>query len=195
MIPPIVGQEGGGGFDLIWLLLPLICCMMSMGQRGGGGPSPAQGGNESESWFTSLDRESAYKKIEEEVARWREKSEVKREDGGSIVDRLKNMLGGGKPQPRFLVDEEDSPNFLALQDRTGPVYFEFTEVEGGGTVVKATYNLAIKKRIAKLKTELPIKIPANPIGLKCPACGKPVMPEFDLCPYCGEKLVKQPTQE
>lgn len=194
MIPPIVGQEGGGGFDFIWLLLPLLCCMMSMGQRGGG-PSPSQRGSESESWFTSLDIESAYKMIDEEASRWREKYKVEREDGGSIIDRLKGILGGGEPKPRFLVDEEDPPKLLVLSDQSGPIYFELTEVEGGGTVVKSTYDLAVKRRIARLKTDLPVKIPATPIGLRCPACGKPVMPEFDLCPYCGERLVKESGEE
>jgi rRNA maturation endonuclease Nob1 len=22
----------------------------------------------------------------------------------------------------------------------------------------------------------------------CPACGKPLMPEFKICPYCGENI-------
>jgi len=58
-------------------------------------------------------------------------------------------------------------------------------------VVKATYNSALKGRVAKLKAVLPLKIPATPVGLNCPSCGKPVLREFNLCPYCGSKLIKE----
>ena len=87
--------------------------------------------------------------------------------------------------------EKTPPRLISLSDATGPVYFEFTEVEGGGTVVKATYGSALKGRVAKLKATLPLKVPATPIGLSCPSCGKPVLKEFNLCPYCGTELIKE----
>jgi len=31
-------------------------------------------------------------------------------------------------------------------------------------------------------------------GRKCPSCGKDVLPQFKLCPYCGEKLPLAPMQ-
>jgi len=83
-----------------------------------------------------------------------------------------------------------SPRLFRLTDAVaGPVYFELTEVEGGGTVVKATYSSSIKRQVAEFKARSPLKIPAVPIGKRCPACGKAVLPEFVLCPYCGEKLM------
>jgi uncharacterized OB-fold protein len=45
--------------------------------------------------------------------------------------------------------------------------------------------------MAKLKADLPLRIPATPVGHRCPACGKPVLPEFNVCPYCGEKIIKE----
>ena len=78
-----------------------------------------------------------------------------------------------------------------MVDRTGPIYFELTDVEGGGTVVKTEYNFSIKSLMARFKAGLPLKIPAAPIGNRCPACGKSVLSEFSLCPYCGEKLIKE----
>ncbi|MDI6847616.1 MAG: hypothetical protein QMD23_05750 [Candidatus Bathyarchaeia archaeon] len=59
----------------------------------------------------------------------------------------------------------------------------------------------LKENVEKLKTELSrlkretkkfeesIKHPK-----KCPTCGKPLLPEFKVCPYCGEniKLLREP---
>jgi hypothetical protein len=78
-----------------------------------------------------------------------------------------------------------------MEDTTGPIFFELTPVEGGGTVVRTMYNYAIKARIARFRADQPAKIPATPIGLNCPSCGKPVLQEFVVCPYCTEKLIKE----
>jgi len=100
-------------------------------------------------------------------------------------------LSRGRTEERFVAKEAISPRLYRMNDRSGPIYFELTEVEGGGTVVKTTYNSSIKGRMAKFKAGLPLKIPATPIGNRCPSCGKPVLPEFILCPYCGEKLIRE----
>lgn len=39
----------------------------------------------------------------------------------------------------------------------------------------------LKKEIKKLEEKLNFPI-------ICPACGKPLLPEFKMCPYCGEEL-------
>ena len=186
MILSLVGQEGGGGFDIIWLLLPLVCCMM-MGQRG---DKPQEARAESDSFYTSQDIQESFGRIEEEVSRWRLEAQEKREPEG-LVSSVRRLLGGGAQAERFVEKEKAPPRLLSLSDATGPVYFEFTEVEGGGTVVKATYGSALKGRVAKLKAGLPLKVPAAPVGLKCPSCGKPVLREFNLCPYCGAELIKE----
>jgi hypothetical protein len=161
--------------------------MMTMGQRG---DKPQEARADSDSFYTGQDIQESFGRIEEEVSKWRLEAQEKREPEG-IVSSVRRLLGGGAQAERFVEKEKTPPRLLSLSDATGPVYFEFTEVEGGGTVVKATYGSALKGRVAKLKAGLPLKVPATPVGLKCPSCGKPVLREFNLCPYCGAELIKE----
>lgn len=99
-------------------------------------------------------------------------------------------------EKRFVPEEEIFPRFLKVNDTVaGLAYFEFTEVEDGGTIVKATYSPLIKTRIARFKAHSPLKIPGGPIGYSCPSCGKVVLNRFILCPYCGQKLISQGSNE
>jgi len=131
-----------------------------------------------------------FKTIEGTVAEWRKEAEEKIETSGGVFSSLRGMLGGGKPEDRFVEKETISPRLYRLSDPTGPIYFELTEVIGGGTVVKATFGSDLRSKMARFKASLPLKIPATPVGNRCPACGKPLLPEFNLCPYCGEKIIK-----
>ena len=187
LIPPLVGQEGGGGLDIMWLLLPLLCCMMTMGQRG---EKPQEAKPITESFYSTQDIDESYRRIEETVSGWRLEAQEKREPEGPLAS-VRKLLGRGAPAERFAEKERTPPRLLSLSDSTGPINFEFTEVEGGGTVVKATYGSALKGRVAKLKAMLPLKIPVAPIGLNCPSCGKSVLRGFNLCPYCGSDLIKE----
>ena len=188
MILSFVGQEGGGGFDIIWLLLPLLCCMMTMGQRG---EKPQEAGTEAESFYTTQSIQESFEGIEKEVAKWRLEAQEKKEEPESAIASVTKLLRRGPPPERFVEKEKNPPRLLSLADSSGPIYFEFTEVEGGGTVVKATYSPVLKGRVARLKAGLPLKVPAAPIGLSCPSCGKSVLREFNLCPYCGSQLIKE----
>lgn len=188
MILSFVSQEGGGGFDIIWLLLPLLFCMMAMGQRG---EKTQETGIEAESFYTIQSIQESFESIEKVIAKWRMEAQEKKEEPEGVTASIRKLLGGGTPPERFVEKEKDTPRLLSLADSTGPIYFEFTEVEGGGTVVKATYNPVLKGRVAKLKAGLPLKVPAVPIGLNCPSCGKPVLREFNMCPYCGSQLIKE----
>jgi len=190
----LVNQETGG-LDILWLVLPILCCVLALttGRGGGGGDRRSEPREEVESWYTAQDIGTAYKAIEAKTAEWRKEAEESKEAPRGIGERLRGALGGGRgaPEERFVVKEAVEPKLYRLDDRSGPIFFELTEVEGGGTVVKATYGSTIKTRMAKFKTELPLKIPATPIGNRCPSCGKPVLPEFVVCPYCGEKLIRE----
>jgi len=188
LISSMINQGEGGGFDLMWVLLPLLCCIMAMSQRGERRPSRE---TVIESSFTIQDIETTYKAIEQETSGWRTEMEERKEEPTSFISKLTGTFRGGKAEERFVVKEAVPPRLYRLADSTGPIYFELTEVEGGGTVVKTTYDSAIKSRIAKFKAGLPLKIPAAPIGNRCPSCGKSVLREFNLCPYCGEKLLKE----
>jgi hypothetical protein len=161
--------------------------MMTMGQRG---EKPQEAGREGESFYTTQEIGEAYEKIDETVTHWRLEAKEKPEREG-LMASFRKILGGGPPAERFVEKERAVPRLISLSDSTGPIYFEFTEVQDGGTVIKATYSPALKGRIANLKAELPLKIPSTPIGLKCPSCGKSVLKEFSYCPYCATELVKE----
>jgi len=181
----LVAQEGGG-LDLIWLLIPLVCCLM-MGQRG---EKPQEPSTETDTFYTPQPIQETYDRIAEETAKWRQEAREKKPEQSPIAS-VTRLLRGGEPPERFTDKERTPPRLLALNDATGLLYFEFTEVEGGGTVVKATYNASLKPRVARLKAAMPLKIPAPPTGPKCPSCGRQVHPEFKLCPYCGTTLITE----
>ena len=183
----MINQGEGGGFDIFFLLLPVLCCMMMMTQSR---QRTQESETVTESWFTIQDIETTYKATEKETAEWRSEAEKRRERPKSLISKLRGTFGGGKIE-RFVVEEEIPPRLYRLADPTGPIYFEFTEVEGGGTVVRTTYNSAIKGRMARFKADLPLRIPAAPVGNRCPSCGKSVLREFNLCPYCGGELLKE----
>lgn len=190
MIPPFVGQEGGG-VDWLMLLLPILVCFLCMGQSQGGS-APQRENTETESWYTPQGIDEAYTAILTEAAEWRRKAEEEASSTSeSITSKLRGILGGGRGDVRFMVKEEIAPRLYRMADRSGPIYFELTDVDDGGTVVKATYDSSIKARITRFKAEQPLKIPAIPVGRRCQTCGKPVLPEFSVCPYCGEKLLKE----
>lgn len=187
LISSTVAQAEGGVLDIIWILLPLVCCVL-MGQRGERPQGPR---TTTESWYTIKDIEATYASIEAKATEWRKEAEERKSTSDSLVSKLRGALGMRKDVDRFVEKEANSPRLYRMDDSTGPIYFELTEVEGGGTVVKTMYSPDIKVQMAKFKADLPLKIPATPIGLRCPACGKPVLSEFRLCPYCGEKLIKE----
>ena len=185
MIPLFVGQESTGVDWLTWIL-PLLACVMCMGISRGES-APQRGNTETESWYTPQGIEEAYSAIVNETTEWRKKEEPSMVSE-SITSKLIQILRGGRKQARFEVKEEIAPRLYRMTDSSGPMYFELTEVEDGGTVVKATYDYSIKARITRFKAEQPLKIPTIPVSKRCQTCGKTVLPEFVVCPYCGEKL-------
>lgn len=189
LISSMVAQEGGGGLDLIWWILPVLCCMLASQQQRERAPTHD---TVTENWYTVQDVEAAYEAVVERAAEWREEAFAAKPTSEPLMSKVSKALrGGGRDVERFVEGDAKPPRLYRMRDRTGPIYFELTEVEGGGTVVKATYNPMIKVRMAKLKADLPLRIPATPVGHRCPACGKPVLPEFNVCPYCGEKIIKE----
>lgn len=187
LILSAVAQANDGGIDFLWILLPLVLLMLTR-QRG---ESSQESRTTTESWYTIQDIETIYAAIEAKSTEWRDEANERKSTSVSLISKLKDVLGGEKNVERFLEKETNPPRLYQMEDSTGPIYFELTEVESGGTVVKTMYNSEIKSQMAKFKVDLPLKIPATPIGLHCPTCGKPVLSEFSLCPYCGEELIKR----
>jgi hypothetical protein len=186
-VTSLIGQDGGGGFNLIWVLLPLLCCMMSMSRRGERAPEPKK---EIEVFYTTQDIATSFGKVEEEVDKWRSEAEEEDEEPGGILYSVRKLLGGGAPPERLVEREKNPPRLYSLRDPKGPINFEFNDVEGENTVVKVTYSTSFTDKVAKLKAGIPIVVPANPIGPRCPACGKPSLQEFNQCSYCGTELIK-----
>ena len=189
MIPPFIGQEGGTLDWLIWLL-PLGICFLYMGQSQGESEPPSN--TETDYWYTPQGIEETYAAIVGEISEWRKKeAEEASASSESIFSKLSGALGRKRRQERFQVNEEIAPRLYSMADRSGPIHFELTEVDEAGTVVKATYNSSIKAWIIGFKANQPLKIPATPVSKRCQTCGKPVLPEFSVCPYCGEKLIEE----
>jgi hypothetical protein len=180
--------------DWLTFLVPILCCALVfipfIGRRGESQQPP---GLMTDFWFTPLKIEETYGAIKKESDEWRSRV-IKREKerSTSIVSRIRNLGRTPSPETRFRVQQDDVPRLYKLLDkRVGPIYFELTEVESGGTVVKASYGPHAKDRIVNFKAKQPLLIPTAPIGLNCPACGKALHREFNLCPYCGQKLIKE----
>ena len=189
LIASLVSQgEGGGGIELIYWVLPAICLLITFLQPKG--EKTSEKGMLVESWYTPQEISEAYSTIADEMDTWRTTEETKTPPT-SIAARLLNVFKSKSSKERFVLREEVPPRLYRLQDATGPLFFELTTVEGGGTVVRTMYNYAVKARMARFRASQPAKIPAIPIGLNCPTCGKPVLQEFVVCPYCTEKLIKE----
>jgi len=161
--------------------------MLPMLSRGGGGQPGPTATRESDLWFTPQKIDEVYEIIEKEVDSWRVEAEEKDAKPKSFIERLRSR---GKKEPRFNVIKSVAPRLYTSRDPVvGAIDFELIEVEGGGTTVKATYGLAAKSRILDFKARSPLKIPLAPIGNNCPTYGKSVLREFQVCPYCGQKLI------
>ncbi|MFH0897805.1 MAG: zinc ribbon domain-containing protein [Candidatus Bathyarchaeota archaeon] len=144
-------------------------------------PQGSQGGSESDSWYVITSIQETYDAIVKETDQWRNQATAKKSRG------IPSFLSRKKEEP-FSIDQEASPRLYRVKDRErGDISFELTEVEGGGTSIKSTYDSRARVLIQNFKAKLPAKIPST--GPKvCPSCGKEVMPEFKTCPYCGTKL-------
>ena len=122
MIPPFVGQEGGG-VDWLMLLLPILVCFMCMGQSQGGS-APQRGNTETESWYTPQGIDEAYAAIVAEAAEWRRKAEEEASTSSeSITSKLRGILQGGRREARFEVKEEITSRPDERNDHQNPKQF------------------------------------------------------------------------
>ena len=168
------------GTDFLTLLLPLmLCCMMPSMFKGQS--SQPQETSESDSWYVNLGIQDAYDNIVKEAEDWRTKAQSGRKKGMfSFLSRKKSMI--------FVENEVAAPRLYKLKDdAVGDISFELTEVDEGGITIKTTYTSKARSLIQNLRAKMPASIPSA--GPKvCPSCGKEMMPEFKMCPFCGAKL-------
>lgn len=97
------------------------------------------------------------------------------EEKGEILDVMNETI------------ESNNETLNHLRDVIYNVRTEIKEIppmKDGIDKMKAEIS-TLKKEIKKLeeKTSFP---------LLCSACGKPLLPEFNLCPYCGENVKQHP---
>ncbi len=178
MLPFDVAETGTG----LELLLPLLlCCMMPMMMRGGQGQGGSQQATESDSWYVTYGIHEAYDSIVAETDDWRDRTALKRSKSRF------SFLTRRTPQ-NFVVDQAVAPRLYRLKDdQAGNMSFELTEVEEGGTTIKATYQGNARSLVQNFKAKMPVKILGSTLRA-CPSCGKDMRPEFTTCPYCGESL-------
>lgn len=176
------------GTDQLTQMLPLLllCCMLPMLTRGG-----SQDGSvttEMDIWFTGYAPQEAYDNVVKETDVARQKVIA---DASSKKSRLPSLPFGKGKKEYLTVEQTIPPNLYRLTDKqNGPMYFEFSDAEGGGTQVKATFSPKNKYTVQDIKAKMPgrkLMVTAQS-ALSCPSCGKDRLPEWKICPYCGVKL-------
>ncbi len=188
MLSSSLVSQGGNLFDILLIALPFIALYIYFTQNRG--EKLPEGETVTDMWYTPQGIEETYEAVVGVIGEWRGEEATSESESSGQPPGLLRGLAWRRSESRFVEREKDPPRLYRMLDRTGPIYFEFTEVEGGGTVVKATYNSNIKARVTRFKARQPLRIPAVPVGGRCPACGKATLSEFNLCPYCGETLIK-----
>jgi len=167
------------------LLLPLlVCCMLPMIMRMFRKPSPSTGAiTEVDTWFTSYGINEAFDMVKGHISSWRSQKE------SEPASKSKFSLFGSKPPPeRFVASESIPPRLLKFSDPVeGDLTFEFTETEAGGTAIRVNYYPHLKDRVQKMRASFPLKVPFV-AGTPCATCGKTVLPEFNICPFCGQRI-------
>jgi hypothetical protein len=181
----LIGQGDWGGYDPIFWILPILFCMYSLQQS----KKNRYPGKEKliESWYTTLDIETVYNLTREEIEGWREKATKPLTSARSVIKSLRTPKD---ERTRFIIKEEKPPRLLRVKDSKDPMFFELSEVDEGGTVIRITYNNRHKAKIARFKASLPIRIPTVPMGTICQSCERSVLSEYIICPYCGDKIHK-----
>jgi len=166
-----------------FLPLLLLCCMLPLLMR----PQESQRQavtTEMDIWFTSYNDEEAYDTVLKATDEIRERAEA---EAKAKKSRFSFLRRGRKE--RYTVDQTIPPHLHKITDRDyGLMQFELSDAEGGGTQVKATFSERNKAFVQSIKTKMPSRKLVAVAGLTaCSSCGKPRQPEWQVCPYCGNK--------
>jgi hypothetical protein len=83
--------------------------------------------------------------------------------------------------------ESNSETLSQVKDLVRNVRVETKDIQPiKETMEKTRIEISsLKKQIKTLEEKLPFT------NILCPACGKPLRPDFQLCPYCGENVKLQ----
>jgi uncharacterized membrane protein len=138
------------GFESFLFIIPIvICLLLSFTRRG---PDSRGGPLETETWYTQGDMARVYQMIREHTQEWM-KAEVQ------VKQNRVSIFGGSTPSNVYKIMDENEPRLLKLHSaREGPITFELTEVQGGGTNVKTSHGVGAAARIQSLKAQLPLVV-------------------------------------
>lgn len=175
-------MAGGESIFDMFLLLIMCCLAMSFLRR------PRSSAEEerikTDVWFVPYEIKKAFDTINDEIKSWGQKEKEHEEE--KKPSRLVSVFVKRKEEERFVIEEAVSPRLINVADsREGKITFELIEAEEGGTSIKVSYSQKASGRIQTLKAQLPIKVPMQNV---CKSCGRPVLVDFTVCPYCAKKL-------
>ena len=171
-----------------YLPLLLLCCMLPLLMGRGTQQSQSNAATtEMDIWFTGYTDQEAYDAVVKETDEIRQKAEA---EANTKKSRFPSISFRRGKKERYSVEQTIPPHLYRVSDRDdGPMYFEFSDAEGGGTQVKATFSEKNKASVQNIKAKMPTRklMAATSNSTMCPSCGKPRLPEWQLCPYCGSK--------
>lgn len=171
-----------GGLEQLLPML-LLCCMIPlfMGRRGDSEGQMIS--TQMDIWFTDYTNQEAFDTITKATDELREKAMA---EAAAKKSRF-SFLRRGKKE-RYTVDQDVSPHVYRVADgNDGPMNFEISAAEGGGTQVKATFTPRTRNFVQGLKTNMPPRKLVAANVTVCPTCGRPKQPEWQVCPYDGTK--------
>lgn len=180
---PINVQAGSSDF-LTLILVVMLCCMLPVMFRQPSAPKEAD--LETDSWYISGGAQATYDTVVNEVDDWRKKYTPTRKSILSSLSRRKPKI--------FDVTNSVPPRLFTVTDeKVGKITFEFADMDGGNTSVKAAYAPSARMLLQNFKAKMPIKVALPnqaPVAAPrvCPNCGKEMQPDYKICPFCETKL-------